>query len=195
MRRVLKALMLTAAVACVAAPAQAGAEGFVSPWAGVNFSGSSGSQGKQAYGVNAGFMGGGVIGAEFSFGWAPNFLELKPVKNRQIDAMANLIVGIPIGGTHGAGLRPFVTGGLGAIHTSIGAISDLRAGDITNTDFGYNLGAGVMGYFATHIGVRADVRYLRTINSNDDIDVSNGLDNFGQGSFHFWRATFGVVIK
>jgi hypothetical protein len=195
MRRVLKALVLTAAVAGVVAPAQARAEGFVSPWAGVNFSGSSDSQGKQAYGVNAGFMGGGIIGVEFSFGWAPNFLELKPVKNREIDAMGNLIVGIPIGGTHGAGLRPFVTGGLGAIHTSIGALSSLNDSDIKNTDFGYNLGAGVMGYFATHIGVRGDVRYLRTINSDNDIDASSGLDNFGQGSFHFWRATFGVVIK
>ena len=74
MRRVFKALLLTAAVACVGAPAQARAEGFVSPWAGVNFSGSEGFEGKQAYGVNAGFMGAGIIGLEASFGWAPNFL-------------------------------------------------------------------------------------------------------------------------
>jgi opacity protein-like surface antigen len=194
MRRVLKALVLTAAVACVGAPAQARAEGYVSPWAGVNFSGSDGLEGKQAYGVNAGFMGAGIIGAEFSFGWSPNFLDESDLKNREIDAMGNVIVGIPIGGTHGAGIRPFATAGLGAIHTSIG---DLPGGldDFKNTDFGYNLGAGVMGYFATHIGVRADLRYYRTINSDDNLDFGDGLDNFGQGSFHFWRATFGIVIK
>jgi len=99
-----------------------------------------------------------------------------------------IVIGIPIGGTHGAGLRPFVTGGLGAIHTKIEPFEG-------NTDFGYNLGAGVMGYFATHIGVRADVKYLRTINSDDDIDLGDGLGSFDQGSFHFWRATFGIVIK
>jgi opacity protein-like surface antigen len=193
MRRVLKALVLTAAVVCVGAPAQARAEGFVSPWAGVNFSGgSSGQEGKQAYGVNAGFMGKGIIGAEFSFGYAPNFFGEADVKNREMDYMANLIVGIPIGGTHGAGLRPFVTGGLGGINTKIGEFS---GDDFKNTDFGYNLGAGVMGYFATHIGVRADVRYLRTINSDESIDLGGGLGNFDLGGFHFWRATFGLVIK
>jgi opacity protein-like surface antigen len=190
MRRVFKALLLTAAVACVGAPAQARAEGFVSPWAGVNFSGSEGFEGKQAYGVNAGFMGAGIIGLEASFGWAPNFLDDPDIDNGEFDAMANIIVGIPIGGTHGAGLRPFVTGGLGAIHTSVGDVLGLD--DRSNTDFGYNLGAGIMGYFATHFGVRADVRYLRTAS---DVNFSNGLDVLTEGSFHFWRTTFGIVIK
>jgi hypothetical protein len=190
MRRVFKALLLTAAVACVGAPAQARAEGFVSPWAGVNFSGSEGFEGKQAYGVNAGFMGAGIIGLEASFGWAPNFLDDPDFDNGEFDAMANIIVGIPIGGTHGAGLRPFVTGGLGAIHTSVGDV--LGLGDRSNTDFGYNLGAGIMGYFATHFGLRADVRYLRTAS---DVNFSNGLDVLTEGSFHFWRTTFGIVIK
>jgi hypothetical protein len=189
MRRVLKALVLTAAVACVGAPAQARAEGFVSPWAGVNFSGNSGQEGKQAYGINAGYMGAGIIGFEGALGWAPDFFGETVVKNRELDVMGNLIVGIPVGGTRGAGIRPFVTGGLGAINTNF----DFPDGG--RTDFGYNLGAGMMGYFATHIGVRADVRYLRTINSDDDLDIGDGLDSFGNGSFHFWRATFGIVIK
>jgi hypothetical protein len=190
MRRVLKALVLTAAVAAVCAPAQARAEGFVSPWAGVNFSGAPSDMRKQAYGVNVGFMGAGIIGFEGAFGWAPDYFgNLTDIKNRELDVMGNLIVGIPIGGTHGAGVRPFVTGGLGAINTHF------DVADGSNTDFGYNLGAGVMGYFATHVGVRADVRYVRTINSDDNVDPSDGLDNFSNGSFHFWRATFGIVIK
>lgn len=47
-----------------------------------------------------------------------------------------------------------------------------------------------MGYFATHIGIRGDVRYFRTLqdNSNDSLD-------FDLGGFHFWRASIGVVIK
>jgi hypothetical protein len=193
MRRVLKTLVLAAAVACVGAPSPAHAEGFVSPWAGVNFSGSDGSgqEGKQAYGINAGYMGGGIIGVEGSFGWAPNFFGDSDLSNRELDYMANLIVGIPIGGTRGAGIRPFVTGGLGGIHTQIEAPGN----DYSNTDFGYNLGAGVMGYFSTHIGVRADVRFLRSINSDDNVDLGDGLDDFDLGGFHFWRATFGIVIK
>jgi len=188
MRRVLKALVMTVVVAGVAAASPAHAEGFVSPWAGVNFSGSGGQEGKQAYGINAGYMGAGIIGFEGAFGWAPDLFG-EDVENHEFDYMGNLIVGIPIGGTHGAGIRPFVTGGLGGITTHF----DVPTGD--NTHFGYNLGAGIMGYFATHIGVRADVRYLRTINADEIIDVGNGLGNFDLGGFHFWRATFGVVIK
>src|SRR5919112_3454607 len=112
MRRVLKALVLTAAVACVGAPAQARAEGYISPWAGVNFSGSdaSGQEGKQAYGFNAGYMTAGIIGFEGSMGWAPNFFgESDGFSNRELDFMGNLIIGIPVGGTRGAGIRPFVT--------------------------------------------------------------------------------------
>ena len=54
----------------------------------------------------------------------------------------------------------------------------------SSNQFGYNLGAGAMGYFADHIGVRGDVRYVRTVNG----DVINGLD---LGAFHFWRVSAG----
>lgn len=190
MRRVFKTLVLTAAVVFVGAPTQVRAEGYVSPWAGVNFSGTGGQEGKQAYGLNAGFMGAGIIGFEGSFGWAPNFFGESDLSNREIDGMGNLIIGIPIGGTSGAGIRPFVTGGLGVIHTQIETPDD----DFSSNDFGFNLGAGLMGYFTDHIGVRVDVKYLRTVNSDDDIDIDFD-DDFDLGGFHFWRATFGIVIR
>ena len=72
MRRVMKALILTAIVG-VAAPSQARAEGYVSPWAGVNFASGLDSidNGRGAFGVNAGGMGAGIIGGEVSFGYSP----------------------------------------------------------------------------------------------------------------------------
>ena len=64
--------------------------------------------------------------------------------NNVLTAMGNVIIGIPIGGTKGAGVRPYVTGGLGLIRTSYGDLLNFDA--VSNNDFGYNLGAGVMGY-------------------------------------------------
>ena len=45
-----------------------------------------------------------------------------------------------------------------------------------------------MGYFADHVGVRGDLRYLRTPNG----DVINGVD---LGVFHFRRVSAKVVIR
>jgi hypothetical protein len=185
-----------------AAPSSARAEAFVIPWIGVNFGSNpfdSLADGREiegertTYGVTAGSMGAGIIGGEFDFGYSPSFFGDTSDfgSNNVLTAMGNLIVGIPIGGTRGAGVRPYVSGGIGLIRTSYGDFLDIDA--ISNNDFGYNLGGGIMGFFATHVGLRGDVRYFRTINSNSP---DNPLDlELDLGGFHFWRASIGVVIK
>lgn len=186
----------------LAAPAPASAEGFVSPWIGVSFGsnpfesladGNEISGERTSYGVTAGYMGGGIIGGEFDFGYSPSFFGDTSDfgSNNVLTAMGNVIIGIPIGGTSGAGVRPYVTGGLGLIRTSYGEILNFDA--ISNNQLGFNVGAGIMGFFATHVGVRGDVRYFRTINDNSS---TNPLDvDLDLGGFHFWRASVGIVIK
>lgn len=45
-----------------------------------------------------------------------------------------------------------------------------------------------MGFFTRHARVRGDVRYF--INFNDTADNTVQF-----GSFHFWRASLGVVLR
>ncbi len=192
-------LGVAAALMIFAAPSPARAEGFVSPWIGVNFGNNPfenldedvADGGRTSYGVTAGYMGAGIIGGEFDFGYSPSFFgdDSDFGSNNVLTAMGNVIIGIPIGGTRGAGVRPYVTAGLGLIRTSYGPIDDFDA--VSNNDFGYNLGAGIMGYFATHVGIRGDVRYFRSLQDNS----SGGDVDFDLGSFHFWRASIGLVIK
>jgi len=192
MRRGLKALILTAVVACVAAPSQARAEGYVSPWAGIAF-GSSADNSRGMFGVDAGGMGAGIIGGEVDFGYSPSFFgtENDFGHNTVIDLMGNVIVGVPIGGTRGAGVRPYVTGGLGLLRTQIdgGTIAQVSS---SNNMFGWNLGAGVMGYFADHFGLRGDVRYLRGFK-----DLNTGVTSIDLNGdqLHLWRASIGVVFR
>jgi hypothetical protein len=81
MRRALTFILATAAVAAICAPATARADGFVSPWAAVQFGGRIGDfrddidRGRGAFGVTAGAMGAGIIGGEFDFAYSPSFLE------------------------------------------------------------------------------------------------------------------------
>src|SRR5205814_4797096 len=138
---------LLAAVAVVLAPVQARADGYVSPWAGVNF-GSDIDNGRGTFGVSAGYMGAGVIGGELDFGYSPSFFGTKNDfgNNTVIDVMGNLIVGVPVGGTHGAGVRPYLTAGLGLLRTQVDGGTIARVSS-SNNDLGWNAGAGVMGYF------------------------------------------------
>jgi len=197
MRRAMKACVTLATVALVSAPTLARADGYVSPWVATN-SGAGFERnnvfdnGKTGFGVTAGAMGGGIFGAEFNFGYSPSFFGPSADfgNNSVLDLMGNLIVGIPVGGQHGAGIRPYVTAGLGLIRTDIdGGV--LFPANTSSNDFGWNAGGGVMGFFSDHFGLRGDVRYLRTLENNSS---STNID-FDPGGFHFWRASAGIVIR
>ena len=189
-RRLVKLLLLSATVALVLAPAAARAEGYVNPWAGVNF-GSQVENGRGGFGVTAGAMGAGIVGAEATFGFNPSFFGSSTDfgTNTVLDLMGSVIVGIPIGGQYGKGFRPYVTGGLGLIRTQVDGGSVFLP-VVSDNDFGWNAGAGVMGFFNDHVGLRGDVRYHRTINGN----LHDSFD-FDSGDLHYWRTSVGLVIR
>lgn len=192
MKRVIKSLILCSAAALVLAPAQARADGFVTPWVGSAF-GSSIQNGQATLGVSAGGMGAGIIGGEADFGWSPSFFGTKSDfgNNTVMNLMGNVIVGIPIGGTHGGGVRPYAVGGIGLIRTQIdgGTLANVSS---SNNMFGWDAGAGVMGYFNQHVGLRGDVRYLRATS-----DLKSGISSLDLdgNQLHFWRASIGVVFR
>jgi hypothetical protein len=194
MKRVIKSLILASAAAVVLAPMQARADGFVTPWVGSAF-GSSIQNGQTTFGVSAGGMGGGIIGGEADFGWSPSFFGTTSDfgSNTVMDLMGNVIVGIPVGGTHGGGVRPYAVAGVGLIRSQIdgGSLTNF-SGTQSNNMFGWDAGAGVMGYFNQHVGLRGDVRYLRATS-----DLKSGVTSLDlSGSqLHFWRASIGVVFR
>jgi len=194
MRRALKAFILTATLALVAAPMPARAEGFITPWVGANWgSGNNIDNGRAAFGVNAGGMGAGIIGGEVAFGYSPSFWGTQNDfgNNSVIDLMGNLIVGIPIGGTHGAGIRPFVTGGIGLLRTQIDGGTLARISS-SNNMLGWNLGGGAMGFFNDHFGLRGDLRYTRGF---ENLNTGNTVIDLNSNQLHYWRIQAGVVIR
>ena len=195
MRRALKGFILTATLALVAAPIQARAEGFITPWVGANWgSGNNIDNGRAAFGVNAGGMGAGIIGGEVAFGYSPSFWGTQNDfgNNSVIDLMGNLIVGIPVGGTHGPGIRPFITGGIGLLRTQIDGGTLARVSS-SNNMLGWNVGGGAMGFFNDHFGLRGDLRYTRGF---EDLNTGNTVvDLAGNNQLHYWRIQAGVVIR
>ncbi len=193
MKRVIKSLIFSGAVAMVLAPMQARADGFVTPWVGSAF-GSNIDNGRGTFGVSAGAMGAGVIGGEVDFGYNPSFFGTQNDfgNNSVINLMGNLIVGVPIGGTSGKGVRPYVVGGLGLIRTQIDGVNNANVfrPAASNNMLGWDAGAGVMGTFTDHIGIRGELRYLRAMQ-----DWNTTAINFNGDKLHFWRPSIGIVIR
>jgi opacity protein-like surface antigen len=198
MRRV-HAVAVICAFGFLLSAASARADGFVSPSVGVDFGGNAGSTLRGAvnnsqkvnWGVAVGWMSAGVFGLEEDFSWAPNFFGSGGTtidKTRVVTLMTNVIAGVPVGGQRGGGVRPYVSVGVGLINQHVSTPTGV--GDISENDFGFNGGAGVMGYFADHIGLRGDVRYFRSF-QNTEANVV-GLE---VGHFAFYRASLGVLFR
>ena len=187
------------AVATAAAPAKASADWLFTPFIGATFGGSADIAGggdrftdnfdkRATYGAALEWMGGGVMGFGLDFGYTPNFFENSDTgefgDGNVTTMMANLIVGAPLGG-----VRPSASGGVGLMKQKVDNVG-LFFDTIDTTDFGFNAGAGVMGFFTDNVGIRGDIRYFRSMR---DIDP-DGID-LELGSFKFWRGSVGVTFK
>jgi opacity protein-like surface antigen len=103
--------------------------------------------------------------------------------------MGNVLLGVPIGGQHGVGFRPYAVGGVGIIKSRIGDAGDLF--EVDSTNWGFNVGAGAMFFFSDKVGLRGDIRYFRSLQDDepdDDFDVA-------LANFRFWRGTLGVTFR
>jgi len=191
MRGVTKACLLCAAAAVFGAPAQLRADGYVTPWVGLNLA-SQADDGRTAFGVTTGYMGAGIFGFEADVGYSPDlFGSRTPLRaDSALTVMGNMILGVPIGGTHGAGVRPFVTAGLGFVraHSEVGTIGEVSQ---TSNAFNYDVGVGMMGFFSQHFGLRGDVRYLGLL---EDTNRFAGVD-LEPTRLRHWRVSAGVTFR
>ena len=190
-----------------AAPTKASADWLFTPFIGMNFGGSvtfndafgdfdDEFEKRANFGASLAWMGAGAIGFELDFGYAPNFFESTEGEadfdygdNNVTTFMANLVVGAPIGGQTGLGIRPYASGGVGIIRTHIDDALDLF--DVSSNDWGFNAGAGIAGFFSDNIGLRGDVRYFRSLQDNepdDELDLS-------LGDLKFWRGSIGITFR
>ena len=196
--RVLRTLS-AALLICAGLATEARADGFVSPFLAVNFGGDAGGtfnnnvtdRSRATFGGNVGFMGGGIFGIELDVAYTKNFYGegIGVGDNSLLTIMPAVIIGIPVGGQQGLGIRPYGTAGVGMIRREL-SISGFDVFD--GSDLAYNLGFGVMGYFSNHVGLRADYKFFRNFEV-DEASLTN-LD-FHRGTFDFSRAGIGILFR
>ena len=177
-----------------AAPAPARADGMFIPFIGVNFGGATGRQPisdaieseRLDWGASLAWMGAGVLGFEADFGYSPDFFGRSDAGGSSVlTAMGNVLIGVPLGGQTGFGIRPYGLAGLGVVQSKIDSGLD-------ETKAAWNFGGGVMLFFGTHVGLRGDLRYIRTV-GRLDFDFTNGIERSRR--LDFGRASAGLILR
>lgn len=191
----MKKWLIAAGLALSLVPGTASADWLFTPNIGGGFGGSASGREHLTWGASFGWMGAGVLGWEADLGYSPEFFEGDDNDIDFIDSsnvttfMGNVLVGVPIGGTSGPGVRPFFVGGLGLMQANISDADDLF--DVNNDEFGMNIGGGLMGFATDHVGFRGDLRYFRALT---DPEPDNEFD-VDFGDFDYWRATAGITFR
>ena len=197
--------LLTAALVgwmLAASPIDAAADIFVSPFLGLKFKGDSNEldadrgdgarKAKMSAGVSGVVLMDKGLGIELELAHQPRFFESKSASNVTSSGVTtisgNLVLALPISVTRES-LRPYAVGGLGWMHASANNGIDFL--EFSNDFLGLSLGVGAVGFIGDVTGLRFDLRYLKSISSND---VSN-LPQQGAARISFWRATIGVVFR
>lgn len=190
----MRKLWMTAGLAVLLAgamPADARAQVLITPYAGATF-GADAPASKLSTGLSLAFMG-DVAGLELDLGYTPDFFNEDANNvvligdNNVTTFMANLVLGYQ---DEDAPVRPYFVAGVGLVRSRVD-LGDLF--DAVNTnDFGVTLGGGLTGMVSDNVGLRGDIRYIRSLQdpAPGDDEVSLAI-----GKFDFWRATIGVVFQ
>jgi hypothetical protein len=180
-------------VVSVSLAREASAQGFLNAFVGTTLTSPSdrGSSSKPGFGAALGSVG-KIVGAETEVAYYPELLDNTAnalSKSKVITFSGNTLIGPRIGP-----VKVYGAVGVGNLHLNVTSLSNVlvpNPADFSSNYFTVNGGGGVMGFFAPHLGVRADLRYYKAYG----LKITD-LENAGLAldKFNFWRANVGVVL-
>lgn len=180
-------LMASALALALAWPAPARADVFLTPYAGVNFAGSTIDK-RTNVGASLTWLGSSGLGVEVDMGFIPDFFAPKDLDLDLLgDNSVTTLMGNIVFGRGGGGIQPYVSAGAGLMRSQVGSFGEFF--DATDNGFGVNAGAGVR-VGGGRLSLRGDVRYFRNISDVDETILEDVL-----GDFSFWRATAGLSLR
>jgi hypothetical protein len=170
------------------------------PYLGFTFAGSSSLLADLERGSteSASAIGGAVevvgvkwFGVEGDLGYLPEFFqrgERQLVKSGSFvtTLTGSAILTLPLSVTRES-LRPYFAAGGGLLWTHAEDIAEVFT--IKSTMPVMSLGGGAVGFLSETVGVRFDLRYVRSLGRGSDVTVGEGP------RIKFWRAGIGLVLK
>ena len=145
-------------------------------------------------------LGGGLLGVESVFVWTPRFFndDEAPIQlvesSRSIALMGNIVLTAPRRWTE-YNLRPFVSAGVGWLHTSQTAeevipVPGEEPIPVSENLLAFNVGGGAVGFFTSRTGIRFDVRYYSNLKPTEE-----GPAFFGNVRLRYMTASVGLVLR
>jgi len=194
-------IWLLMAVLFLATPVNASAEFFAVPFMGVKFGGGTSIVDLELAADNTKFaLGGaimnideGLLGYEGSFGYVLGYFEsgdknYVTTGSFVIDGTASVIFAVPPHIT-GYGLRPYAQAGAGLVHAQV--VDTFDVFQVRRTMPVITVGAGAVGLFTNNVGLRFDVRYVRSLSLTTD---DESLSTVGR-RISFSRFTVGLYLR
>ena len=191
----MKLVVVAVVVLTFSAAQRAEAQGFlINPFFNTTLTSPSGSGGhtKRGFGVAFG-TNGKIFGAETEISYHPEIIDTSldgAAKSKVITFSEDLVFGPTVGHVKGYGAV-----GAGDLHLNVSSLSKLaspEAESLSSNYFTINVGGGAIGYITNHLGIRADLRYLRAYG----IDFAAlESENFSLKHFDFWRLNIGLAAK
>jgi opacity protein-like surface antigen len=178
----------------VCAPAAAQADWLFTPSLGRTFGGDTFGEGHLTYGGAVAWVDEESFGWEAEFSYSPEFFDNESFESERsgsvVAFMGNALIGAPMGPE--GRFRPYVTGGIGLMQMRV--VSDFGAFESLTSEFGFNVGAGAFGLIGSRVGLRGDLRYLRSFQNQNPSWTRGVAPDIAPGSFDFWRASVGLTL-
>jgi opacity protein-like surface antigen len=180
----------------VCAPAAAQADWLFTPSLGRTFGADTFGQGHATYGGAVAQVDEESFGWEAEFSYSPEFFDNNTQSFESarsgsvVTAMGNALIGAPMGPE--GRFRPYVTGGVGLMRMRV--VSDAGTFESVTSEFGFNAGAGALALVGSRIGLRGDLRYLRSFQNQNPSWTRGVAPDIAPGSFDFWRASVGLTL-
>ncbi len=181
------------------APAQA-QDWLVVPFLGITFGGSSSlfedlergaGETSTSIGGSVLWLGRGVLGIEGDFGYVPGFFErgdqqIFRTGSYVTSFTGSAVLAMPLRITRES-LRPYVVAGFGLLRGEAKDTQDIFI--IRSTMPALVIGGGALGFLTTNVGVRFDLRHLRSLGQGDELVVREGP------RVRFWRGSIGLILR
>ena len=172
------------------------------PYLGFTFAGGSSlfadleqgsGESASALGGSVSVIGAGILGVEADIGYVPGFFERGEreivVPGSFVTSLTgSVIITLPLAITRES-LRPYLVAGGGLIRAEARDIQSQFP--IRSTMPAIDLGGGAVGFLSNTVGVRFDLRYIRSLGQGDD---ALAMADVG-ARVRFWRGSVGLVLK
>lgn len=151
------------------------------------------------FGGTVTLLGSGIFGVEGMIDWTPGFFTNHQIaeparlvtKSHTLAMMGNAVLTTPRNWTE-YGLRPFLSGGLGALGFSRTDANNVSPDERSFPAF--NIGGGAIGFLSKRTGVRFDLRYYSNL-TEPSPEQNNRISCLGPCHLRYMTFTVGVVIR